>query len=165
MHFSTLNDPTPRLTEDESDDGKNNSSEKKPLLSAENLLTVEPPPVAKRKRQRLSDKFLALDPDQNLYKQIRHLQAINKEQARRKTANNVYRALCGNLIICAAKFGAWVSSGSSGMLAEFIHSVVDCGNQSLLLVGLRSSRNSPDRKHPYGYGKSVYFWALVSALG
>ena len=51
------------------------------------------------------------------------------------------------------------------MLAEFIHSVVDCGNQSLLLVGLRDSRLAPDRKHPYGYGKSIYFWALVSALG
>jgi len=51
------------------------------------------------------------------------------------------------------------------MLSEFIHSCVDCGNQGLLLVGLRDSNNEPDRKHPYGYGKSVYFWALVSALG
>lgn len=65
----------------------------------------------------------------------------------------------------AAKFGAWVSSGSSAMLAEFIHSVVDCGNQSLLLIGLRDSQMEADRKHPYGYGKSIYFWALVSALG
>lgn len=51
------------------------------------------------------------------------------------------------------------------MLAEFIHSVVDCGNQSLLLIGLRDSQMQADRKHPYGYGKSIYFWALVSALG
>lgn len=58
-----------------------------------------------------------------------------------------------------------MSSGSSAILAEFIHSVVDCGNQSLLLIGLRDSRLAPDRTHPYGYGKSVYFWALVSALG
>jgi solute carrier family 30 (zinc transporter), member 9 len=65
----------------------------------------------------------------------------------------------------AAKFGAWLSSGSSAMLAEFIHSVVDCGNQALLLIGLRDSNMAADRKHPYGYGKSIYFWALVSALG
>ena len=51
------------------------------------------------------------------------------------------------------------------MLAEFIHSVVDCGNQSLLLIGLRDSNMKADRSHPYGYGKSIYFWALVSALG
>merc|ERR1711957_95506 len=46
-----------------------------------------------------------------------------------------------------------------------VHSVVDCGNQSLLLIGLRDSGNKADRAHPYGYGKSIYFWALVSALG
>jgi zinc transporter 9 len=51
------------------------------------------------------------------------------------------------------------------MWAEFIHSLVDSGNQALLLMGLRDSRMGADRKHPYGYGKSVYFWALVSALG
>jgi zinc transporter 9 len=69
------------------------------------------------------------------------------------------------LILHVAKLAAWFSSGSSAMLAEFIHSVVDCGNQALLLIGLRDSEMSPDRRHPYGYGKSIYFWALVSALG
>ena len=47
----------------------------------------------------------------------------------------------------------------------YSHSVVDCGNQALLLVGLRHTRNAADKRHPYGYGKSVYFFALVSALG
>ena len=51
------------------------------------------------------------------------------------------------------------------MMSEFVHSVVDCGNQSLLLVGLRDSGNVADKTHTYGYGKSIYFWALVSALG
>jgi zinc transporter 9 len=99
------------------------------------------------------------------YRHIRKRQKSNVEAARTKTIANVRRALTGNVIICVAKLGAWMSSGSSSMLSEFIHSVVDCGNQSLLLVGLRDAGNVADRKHPYGYGKSVYFWALVSALG
>lgn len=96
---------------------------------------------------------------------VETLQKARKEKAHAKTAANVRRALVGNVVICAAKFGAWVSSGSSSMMSEFVHSVVDCGNQSLLLMGLRDSQNAADRLHPYGYGKAVYFWALVSALG
>ena len=120
------------------------------------------PPVSERPRRR---RHRLPDPDKELFARIQKKQLLQKEESRLKTAQNVYRALLGNVIICGAKLGAWVSSGSSGMLAEFIHSVVDCGNQALLLVGLRDSRLSPDRTHPYGYGKSVYFWALVSALG
>mmetsp|Transcript_18189 Transcript_18189/g.25633 ORF Transcript_18189/g.25633 Transcript_18189/m.25633 type:complete len:688 (+) Transcript_18189:84-2147(+) len=100
-----------------------------------------------------------------LYRTIQRKQESKRENARAKTAANVRRALTGNLVICAAKLGAWVSSGSSSMLSEFVHSVVDCGNQGLLLLGLRDSRNVADKSHPYGYGKSIYFWALVSALG
>jgi len=96
---------------------------------------------------------------------VQKLQNARKERARAKTAANVRRALYGNTVICAAKFGAWMSSGSSSMMSEFVHSVVDCGNQALLLMGLRDSKNAADKLHPYGYGKSVYFWALVSALG
>jgi len=98
-------------------------------------------------------------------KAVRTLQSARKERARVKTSINVQRALYGNMVICAAKLGAWISSGSSSMMSEFVHSVVDCGNQALLLVGLRHTRNVADKRHPYGYGKSVYFWALVSALG
>jgi zinc transporter 9 len=107
----------------------------------------------------------ALRHDKELYKQIRRTATMHKEKGRRNMIMNVNRALIGNLFICVAKFGAWISSGSSGMLAEFVHSMVDSGNQALLLVGLRDMRMGADGKHPYGYGKSVYFWALVSALG
>lgn len=103
--------------------------------------------------------------DAEAYRSIRSKQITDLGIARAKTAANVRRALAGNVVICAAKLAAWLSSGSSSMLSELVHSIVDCGNQSLLLVGLRDSQNVADRKHPYGYGKSIYFWALVSALG
>jgi len=82
-----------------------------------------------------------------------------------KTSSTIRLALGGNLAIVAAKFGAWHLSGSSAMLSEAIHSVVDCGNQALLLVGMHKGIGAADSRHPYGYGKSIYFWALVSALG
>lgn len=122
---------------------------------------VDPNKKVRRKRMKVPSFGLGADADQAL----RSLQKARKERAHAKTATNVRRALYGNMVICAAKLGAWVSSGSSSMMSEFVHSVVDCGNQSLLLMGLRDSRNKADRTHPYGYGKSVYFWALVSALG
>lgn len=115
--------------------------------------------------ERVGARMIALDNETEFFSQIRRLQTRRKEESRKKTAANVNRALWGNVIICTAKFGAWLSSGSSAMLSEFIHSCVDCGNQALLLVGLRDSSMEADRKHPYGYGKSIYFWALVSALG
>jgi solute carrier family 30 (zinc transporter), member 9 len=99
------------------------------------------------------------------YHSIRSKQITALGKARAKTVANVRRALYGNVLICFAKLAAWLTSGSSSMLSELVHSIVDCGNQSLLLVGLRDAENKADRKHPYGYGKSVYFWALVSALG
>ncbi len=60
---------------------------------------------------------------------------------------------------------SYLDSGSSSMMAEAVHSVVDGGNQALLLIGLRTSASAPDKTHQYGYGKSIYFWSLVSALG
>ncbi|CAM9657221.1 unnamed protein product [Hapterophycus canaliculatus] len=74
-------------------------------------------------------------------------------------------ALAGNLIITLGKFLAYLHSGSSAMSSEAMHSLVDSANQLLLVVGLRSASTAPDKRHQYGYGKSVYFWALVSALG
>lgn len=77
----------------------------------------------------------------------------------------VKMALAGNACITTAKAAVWLSTGSSAMLSEAIHSLVDSGNQALLLVGLMDANNKADKKHPYGYGKSIYFWSLVSALG
>jgi zinc transporter 9 len=77
----------------------------------------------------------------------------------------VMLALSGNLVITAFKGGCWLYTGSSAMLSEAIHSLVDSGNQALLLIGIRGAQEVADSTHQYGYGKSVYFWSLVSALG
>lgn len=107
------------------------------------------------------------DPKRHIHRQRAMEQKLQEQQAisRATTMKNVQRALGGNFIIASAKLAAAISSGSSAMLSEFVHSVVDCGNQALLLVGLNTSKQAPDRSHPYGYGKAIYFWALVSALG
>jgi divalent metal cation (Fe/Co/Zn/Cd) transporter len=62
------------------------------------------------------------------------------------------------------KFGAAAWTGSSAMLSEGIHSVVDTGNEGLLLYGLRRAKIRPDREHPLGYGREIYFWSFVVAL-
>ncbi|CAM9120606.1 unnamed protein product [Discosporangium mesarthrocarpum] len=83
----------------------------------------------------------------------------------KKSIKTVKLALGGNLAITLAKFWAYWHSGSSAMLSEAVHSLVDSGNQMLLLVGLTNASAAPDKMHQYGYGKSVYFWSLISALG
>jgi cation diffusion facilitator family transporter len=76
----------------------------------------------------------------------------------------IYAALVGNALIAITKFGASVVTGSSAMLSEGIHSLVDTGNQVLLLHGIRQSKKPPDEQFPFGHGKEIYFWSFVVAI-
>ena len=88
----------------------------------------------------------------------------DQEEKKSGSLKVIYAAIVANLGIAVSKFIVAGITGSSAMLAEGIHSAVDTGNELLLLIGERNSAKPPDAKHPFGYGKEMYFWALIVAL-
>jgi cation diffusion facilitator family transporter len=76
----------------------------------------------------------------------------------------IYAAMIGNGLIAIAKFVGASITGSAAMLSEGIHSLVDTGNQGLLLYGIARSKRPADEKHPFGYASEIYFWAFIVAI-
>ena len=76
----------------------------------------------------------------------------------------IIAALIGNTLISITKFGAAAITGSSAMMSEGIHSLVDTGNQILLLYGLKQAAKPADADFPFGYGKEIYFWSFIVAI-
>ncbi|MCK5361050.1 MAG: cation diffusion facilitator family transporter, partial [Gammaproteobacteria bacterium] len=76
----------------------------------------------------------------------------------------IIAALIGNLMVAVTKFVATAFTGSSAMFSEAIHSVVDTGNQALMLYGLKRAKLPADKRFPFGHGKEIYFWSFVVAI-
>jgi cation diffusion facilitator family transporter len=81
-----------------------------------------------------------------------------------ESTGEIIKSLVVNVLIAVAKGVAAVISGSGAMLAETLHSFADCGNQILLLVGVRSAKKPPSPKFPLGHGRALYFYSFIVAL-
>jgi cation diffusion facilitator family transporter len=84
--------------------------------------------------------------------------------AARGSKTVIYAALAGNTIIAIAKLAAAWFTGSSAMFSEAVHSVVDTGNQGLMLHGMRQASKPPTPEHPFGHGLQLYFWTFIVAI-
>ncbi|MGY3040659.1 cation diffusion facilitator family transporter [Rhodanobacter sp. TND4EL1] len=73
-------------------------------------------------------------------------------------------ALGANFAIFVAKLVAAVITGSGAMMAEAVHSLADCGNQGLLLLGIRQAKRPPSDEYPLGWGRALYFWSFLVAI-
>lgn len=73
-------------------------------------------------------------------------------------------ALGANFAIFVSKLAAAILTGSSAMLAEAVHSLADCGNQGLLLFGMRQAKRAPTEEYPLGWGRALYFWSFLVAI-
>ncbi len=77
---------------------------------------------------------------------------------------SIFFALGANLAIAVAKLSAAIFTQSGAMMAEAVHSFADCGNQLLLIIGLRKASHPPSADYPLGFGKAIYFWSFIVAL-
>jgi cation diffusion facilitator family transporter len=84
--------------------------------------------------------------------------------AQADSLKSIFFALGANFAIALAKSVGAVFTGSSSMLAEAIHSFADCGNQALLIWGLKEAKRASSPDHPLGYGRAIYFWSFIVAL-
>jgi cation diffusion facilitator family transporter len=84
--------------------------------------------------------------------------------AKADSLKTIFYALGANFSIFVTKLAAAIVTGSGAMAAEAVHSLADCGNQLLLLFGIRSARQPATPEHPLGHGKAIYFWSFLVAL-
>lgn len=84
--------------------------------------------------------------------------------ARRSSRKVIYAALLGNLLVALTKFAAAALTGSAAMSSEAVHSLVDTGNEVLLLYGLHRAARPADEQHPLGHGRELYFWSFIVTL-